>query len=77
MTATIRLSRNQRTYLDYISRNPGCSIAEIVRSCKRNPLAGHKWIYDSVHRLEYRGIVRIEGGGRYRTRCYLPGYVAE
>ena len=57
MTKSNRISSNQAVYLSYIHNNPGCSTADVVRACKWNPRAGHKWIYDSVTRLYRRGFV--------------------
>ena len=45
-------------YLRYIDAHPGCSIADVNRNCKRNPLAGHRHIYDSVNRLIRRKLVK-------------------
>jgi hypothetical protein len=56
----MRISNNQARYLDYISAHPGCSIADVDRACRRNRLAGHKWVYDGVKRLIKRGIVNTE-----------------
>jgi hypothetical protein len=50
-------SRDQKQYLAYIAANPGCSTADVVRACRRNPEAGHRWIYDSIDRLLRRGLV--------------------
>lgn len=61
---TTRISTNQSRYISYISANQGCSIADVDRACRRNPLAGHKWVYDGVNRLIRRGLV-------YRT--YVSG----
>jgi hypothetical protein len=59
----MKTSQNQKTYLAYIWNNPGCSTADVVRACKRNPKAGHRWIYDSVDRLLHRGLL-IRGPAR-------------
>lgn len=62
---TTRISRNQARYIAYVSTHPGCSIADVDRACRRNPRAGHKWVYDGVNRLIGRGIMlRAWIGGR-------------
>ncbi len=65
-----QMSGNQIAYLAYISDHPGCCIMDVVRACKRNPDAGHIWIYDGVHRLERQGVVRIEYRSDGRTKLY-------
>jgi hypothetical protein len=55
-----RVSRNQRAYLEFIAHKPGACTADVVRACKWNHRAGHKWVYDSVRRLIRRGFVRAE-----------------
>ena len=52
-----RTSRNQKMYIEFIVRNPGCSISDVDRACRINRRAGHKWIYDSVNRLIRRRLV--------------------
>lgn len=62
-----RLSPSQRSYLAYIREHPGCCIADVDRACRRNPLAGHRWVYEGVNRLIRRGFVRaIPQGTRLR-----------
>lgn len=58
-----RASAAQRTYVQYIAAHPGCYVAEVDRACRRNPAAGHKWVYDGVSRLVRRGILRAEWRG--------------
>ena len=72
------MSDNQKLYVNYIINNPGCSKADVTRACKRNPLAGHKWIYDSISRLIRRKIVKVgtirpesNRGGAYGLYCNL------
>jgi len=62
-----QMSDNQESYVAYIFDHPGCCIMDVVRACKRNPLAGHKWVYAGVHRLAAQNIITIESshvGGR-------------
>lgn len=58
MRTTTRVSTNQSRYLSFIAAHPGCSIADVDRACRRNPRAGHKWVYDGVNRLIDRGLVQ-------------------
>lgn len=62
------MSYHQKRYREYIDKHPGCCIADVVRACMINPRAGHRWVYDGVHRLIKRGIVKAE---RKRGRVYL------
>lgn len=55
-----QMSDYQRCYLDYIAKHPGCCIMDVVRACRVNYQAGHKWIYDGVHRLEQQGVIDID-----------------
>ena len=55
-----QMSTYQHSYLNYVRENPGCIIADVVRGCKCNPQAGHKWVYDGVHRLIRHGVLRCE-----------------
>jgi len=57
MRTSSQLSRNQWSYLSYIAAHPGCCAADVDRACRRNPNAGHKWVYDSVARLRRRGFL--------------------
>lgn len=57
----------QRSYIAYIAANAGCCVADVDRACRRNPDAGHKWVYDGVARLVRRGIVRSEWVGSRKT----------
>lgn len=52
-----RVSPAQASYLGYVESHPGCCIMDVVRACKRNPVAGHKWIYDGVGRLIRRRLL--------------------
>lgn len=58
------MSGNQACYVRYVTEHPGTSIAAVDRACRRNPQAGHKWVYDGVNRLIRRGVLRAERGGR-------------
>lgn len=62
-----RISPNQRSYLEFIARADDTGrevcIADVDRACRRNPNAGHKWVYDGVGRLVRRGFVHVEQRG--------------
>jgi len=67
-----RVTANQLEYLQYVSRNPGCCIADVDRACRRDTLAGHKWVYDSVRRLRRRGLLVAVPGTGNRVTLHLP-----
>jgi hypothetical protein len=53
-----RMSAAQRGYIAFVAANPGVSTAEVDRACRRNPHAGHKWVYDGVKRLVRRKFLK-------------------
>lgn len=53
----MRVSENQRSYLRFIADHPGTTKAAVGSACRRNPLAGHRHVYDGVTRLQRRGLV--------------------
>lgn len=61
-----QMSDDQLNYLAYIRDHPGCYPAEIVRVFRRNPKAGHKWIYNALHRLNEQGMIRFQIDGCLR-----------
>lgn len=72
MTRTSRrVSINQQNYLAYIAAHPGCCTMDVVRACRYNPQAGHKWIYDGVRRLIRRGFLRTEQGKGNRAALFV------
>lgn len=66
-----RLSSYQQSYIRYIESHPGCSIADVVRACRVNPYAGHKWVYDGVQRLMNHAIVDGLPGRGNRYALYV------
>jgi hypothetical protein len=66
-----RMSANQRRYLEYVMEHQGCCIADVNAACRRNPQAGHRWVYDGVARLVKRGILLSERDGA-KTRLFTP-----
>ena len=68
----MRMSYNQRLYVEFVRQNPGCTIAAVNRACKHNPLAGHKWVYDGVARLVRRGIL-VATGSKSRKSLTVGG----
>lgn len=60
-----QMSSYQHSYCRYVAAHPGCSIADVERACKSNPLAGHRWVYDGVNRLIRHGVLsRTWSGNR-------------
>lgn len=55
-----QMSAAQHGYVAYVAAHPGCSIADVDRACRRNPQAGHKWVYDGVNRLVSHRVLRKE-----------------
>jgi hypothetical protein len=66
-----RISRNQSRYVNFVSSNPGCCIADVDRACRHNPQAGHRWVYDGVSRLIHRGLLKAYRDGS-RKMLYTP-----
>ena len=55
-----QMSNWQRSYVSYIAEHPSCIVADVVRACLSNPQAGHKHVYDGVHRLIKQEVLRAE-----------------
>ena len=67
-----RVSFEQLAYLHFVRENPGCCISDVDRACRRNPSAGHYWIYASVRRLRRRGLLCSEPGPGGRVSLRIP-----
>lgn len=67
-----QMSGAQHGYAAYVAANPGCCVADVDRACRRNPRAGHKWVYDGVARLVREGVLRAEHRGREK-RLFVVG----
>jgi len=65
-----QMSNAQHIYARYVASHPGCTIADVDRACRRNPLAGHRWVYDGVHRLIRQGVLEDRRNG-HRTSLYV------
>lgn len=65
-----QMSRSQHACVDYIAAHPGCSIADVDGACRRNMLAGHRWVYACVARLVLQHLVRFDVDGS-RKRLYI------
>lgn len=65
-----QMSEHQERYIDFIKEYPGCSMADVTRACKSNPNAGHKWVYDGIHRLELQGMV-VDKGAVAKSKLFL------
>jgi hypothetical protein len=52
-----QMSAAQHAYAAYVAQHPGCCVAEVDRACRRNPRAGHRWVYDGVSRLIRHGVL--------------------
>lgn len=66
-----QMSVHQKRYVSFVTGHPGCTIADIVRACKVNRVAGHAVVYDGVHRLAQQGILRVEHTSAGRTKVFL------
>lgn len=66
-----RMSHYQKAYVEYISKHPGCSKADVDRACRVNPMAGHCHVYDGVTRLVRRGIIIQQKGEGNRCALYV------
>jgi hypothetical protein len=65
-----QMSAAQQSYIQYILENGGCSKADVDKACRQNPMAGHKWVYDGISRLQQQGYVQ-DLGKTNRTELYL------
>ncbi len=66
------MSYNQSRYLEYVADHPGCCVADVDRACRRNPQAGHQWVYDGIARLIKQQALRAEFKGSRKTLFVIP-----
>ena len=64
------MTNKQQHVLDFVAANPGCSIADVVRSCWGG--RGHSAEYDRVHRLRRNRELVVRRSKSGVTELYLP-----
>ena len=64
------MTNKQQHVLDFVAAHPGCSIADVVRSCWGG--RGHSAEYDRVHRLRRNRELVVRRGPSGITELYIP-----